>query len=145
MSTRCNVKIIDHLGKKENLWFYRHSDGYPDGTLPTLKKFMKWVVEGKIRNNVSQASGWLILIGAEEYNVNRSFSNDGKDYGKPLPPKQAFNPMGKKSSNDWKCGAYEPTTGEHGDIEYLYKLDLTKKTITYEENGKKIIITDFSK
>jgi hypothetical protein len=31
--------------------------------------------------------------------------------------------------SDWKCGAYEPTTGIHGDIEYLYVVDLAAKEI----------------
>jgi len=65
MSTRAQIKITDSFGQE--LWFYRHSDGYPDGTLPTLQKFLDWVKAGKIRDNVEQAAGWLILIGAEEY------------------------------------------------------------------------------
>jgi hypothetical protein len=64
MSTRANIIIKDKYGQ---LIFYRHSDGYPEGALPTLKKLMSWVKDGKIRDNVDQASGWLILIGAEEY------------------------------------------------------------------------------
>ena len=109
MSTRCNIKIIDSLGKE--LWFYRHSDGYPEGVLPTLNKFLDLVKSGKIRNNVSQASGWLILIGAQEYERSLEKLESGE--------------------GDWKVGAYEPTTGEHGDISYLYVVDLDKKTISY--------------
>jgi hypothetical protein len=64
MSTRANIVIKD---KHSQLIFYRHSDGYPEGTLPSLKKFMSWVKAGTIRNNVSQAAGWLIMVGAQEY------------------------------------------------------------------------------
>lgn len=32
---------------------------------------------------------------------------------------------------DWKVGAIEPTTGIHGDIDYLYTIDLITKEITY--------------
>ena len=110
MSIRAQVIIKDRYSE---LWFYRHSDGYPEGTMPTLEKFLSWVREGKIRDNVEQASGWIILIGAHEYNA------------------KGFEP-----NNDWKVGAYEPSVPkEHGDIEYLYTVDLEKKTITYVERS----------
>ena len=60
MSTRANIVIKDEYSE---LWFYRHSDGYPEGTLPTLTEFLDAVKAGLIRNNVSQAAGWLIIIG----------------------------------------------------------------------------------
>ena len=101
MSTRANIIIKDRHSK---LWFYRHSDGYPEGTMPTLEKFLQYVKDGKIRNNVGQAAGWLIIIGHDEY-------------GSQTP------------DENWEVGAYEPTTGQHGDIEYLYTIDLQALTI----------------
>lgn len=109
MSTRANIIIKDG---EDKLFFYRHSDGYPEGTLPTLEKFLAWVKAGKIRDNVSQASGWLIIIGAMEYETR-------------IPECEKCTP------DDWKVGAYEPTTGIHGDVEYIYTIDLEKRTITY--------------
>jgi hypothetical protein len=82
MSTRANILIKDEC---DELWFYRHSDGYPTGCLPTLAKFMSWVKDRKIRSNVGQSAGWLIVIGKEEY------ESEGLN-------------------SDWKVGAYEPTT-----------------------------------
>ena len=105
MSTRANIKMIDSFG--DELWFYRHSDGYPEGTMPTLNKFLDLVKKGKIRDNVGQASGWLIMIGHEEYG---SMSVEA----------------------DWKVGSYEPTNSMHGDIEYLYIIDLDKREIKVE-------------
>jgi hypothetical protein len=119
MSTRANVVIKDQYHK---LWFYRHSDGYPEGTLPTLEKFVRWINEGKIRNNASQAAGWLILIGAEEYNY--AYDKQGKQA--QLPAEKAFSPENKEG---WKCGAYEPTGGQHGDIKYLYTIDLSQTPV----------------
>lgn len=76
--------------------------------MPTLEKFMKYVKAGKIRDNVQQAGGWLILLGSKEYNTTE--------------------PGGEPSN--WKCGSIEPCPPEkHGDIAYLYVLDLDKKTI----------------
>ena len=119
MSTRCQVILKDEYGE---LWFYRHSDGYPDGTMPALEQFMSWVKEGRIRDNVEQAGGWLILIGAKEY-----VDEVGDE---PIP---WFEP-GKDSRYGWKCGAFEPCTPiRHGDIEYLYTINLTTKEIKCEE------------
>jgi hypothetical protein len=64
ISTRCNVIIKDQYSK---LYFYRHSDGYPEGVAPTRRKFMEYVRTGNIRDNVSQSAGWLVLIGHGEY------------------------------------------------------------------------------
>jgi hypothetical protein len=99
MSTRANIIITDG---EDKLYFYRHSDGYPEGTMPTLEKFLAMVKNGQIRDNTCQSAGWLIMIGYDEY---------------------------KEYQPDWKVGAYEPTTGIHGDIEYLYVVDLVKKNI----------------
>jgi len=119
MSTRCNIIIKDG---EDKLFFYRHSDGYPDGVKATLNEFLDMVKSGKIRNNLSQAAGWLILIGHKEY--------------LPECPADAIS--------DWKVGAYEPTTSIHGDIEYLYEIDLEKETLngwTHDGNkkGKKVL------
>jgi hypothetical protein len=111
MSTRCNIVIKDEYD--EEVILYRHSDGYPTGALPTLTKFMEWVHEGRIRDNVQQAAGWLILIGADEYSKTKSnICEPGND-----------------SFSGWCCGSYEPATRIQGDIRYLYTLDLVKQTI----------------
>lgn len=111
MSTRANIIIKD---KYRELYFYRHSDGYPEGTLPTLNKFLDLVITNKIRDNVSQAAGWLILIGADEYKKYESFAWSKED---------------ELMVQGWKVGAYEPTSGIHGDIDYLYIVDLDEKEI----------------
>jgi len=127
MSTRANVIIKDRYGQ---VWFYRHSDGYPEGTMPTLEKFLDLVKSGKIRDNVSQASGWLIIMGAEEYKAaqikDKSYEGLTEQEEKEWRNKIPTEPK------DWKVGAYEPTTGQHGDIEFLYTIDLDKKTISQE-------------
>lgn len=110
MSTRANIIIKDDYDK---LIFYRHSDGYPEGVAPTLNEFIQLVRDGKIRNNVSQAAGWLIALGQEEYET--SLKN--------------ISSADSNSLSNWKVGAYEPTTEIHGDIQYLYEIDLKHKTL----------------
>lgn len=126
MSTRANVIVKDDFG--DELFFYRHSDGYPEGALPTLKRFMRWVKEGKIRSNASQAAGWLVMIGANEYNYQVDYDGNEVETTK-LDPEKAFTPDSEERANSWKVGAYEPTSGIHGDIEYLYILDLPDQKI----------------
>ena len=122
MSTRCQVVIKD--GYNEQIIFYRHSDGYPEGAMPTLQKFMDWQRRGLIRDNAEQSAGWLILIGAQEYGTNyKGISHD------------ITEPNSGDSCSGWKCGAYEPAIGRHGDIEFLYILDLKEKTISCYATG----------
>ena len=106
MSTRCNVVVRDG---GDELWFYRHSDGYPESVLPSLEPLMEKLRDGALRDNVNQFSGWLIVLG-----------NEG--YGRRSP-----------GYDDWKVGHYEPTTGLHGDVNYVYEIDLRSKELTARE------------
>jgi hypothetical protein len=109
MSTRANIIITDDSGEK--LWFYKHSDGYPEGTMPILRQFLDMVRTGKIRNNVMQAAGWLVVLGREEL----------------LRDKHSAH------YSSWKVGDIEPTTCQHEDIEFLYTVNLDTKDITVKE------------
>ena len=133
MSTRSQVIIKDNIDEQ---WFYRHSDGYPSGNLPALYKFIKWFKQGKIRGNVEQSSGWLILIGAEEYGT--MMDEKMQSIRKPT----LTEPVGNNFES-WKCGAYEicPCKRRHGDIEWLYTIDLSNETITIEKTYNSQIVT----
>jgi len=109
MSTRANIIV---KAGREKLIFYRHSDGYPEGTMPLLNQFIEKVKSGEIRDNITQSAGWLIELGRRE--MFQCFS----DFSDGFP-----------ENYRWKVGFIEPTTSIHGDIEYLYTIDLDKKTI----------------
>ena len=109
MSTRANITIKD---QNDQLFFYRHSDGYPECCGEDLKEFVQGYVKGIMRHNVMQSAGHLIVRGHNEY------KNDGLLSG----------------HNSWQVGAYEPTTEMHGDVDYVYEINLSTKTITC--NGK---------
>jgi len=111
MSTRAQIEIVDG---RDSLLFYRHSDGYPESVVPSLSEFMQWLADDKIRKNVEQAAGWLILLGSKEYEKTTS-------------PNSADPSMG------WKVGAYEPSTCIHGDIEFFYVIDLKEKTLKVQK------------
>jgi len=103
MSTRCNIVVRDG---GDELWFYRHSDGYPESVLPDLEPLMEKLRDGSLRNNLNQFCGWLIVKGHEGYKRHPGYS-------------------------DWKVGNYEPTTGLHVDAEYVYELDLRLHTLEW--------------
>ena len=104
MSTRANVILTESYmykgkHKTQKLFFYRHSDGYPEGTMPTLTLFCNLIKNGKIRGDLSQSSGWLILIGAMEYNTIPEYETKqcgSTSYGII----ETF-----KEPKDWKVGA----------------------------------------
>jgi len=137
MSTRANVVLRESysykddkgetVNKTDELWLYRHSDGYPEGVLPTLNLFTSWIKDGHIRGNLSQGSGWLIVIGAMEYASIPEHTVEHQQYGDYCDMNSV------KPPKSWKMGAYEITTGIHGDIEYLYEIDLTAREIRISE------------
>ena len=108
MGTRCNIRVVQDTGGE--LWFYRHNDGYPQEVIPSLTPLMERLIDGTVRPNVSQFSGWLIVLGHEQ-------RTPSSHYG------------GGNAELDWKVGHYEPTTCMHGDIAYLYTIDLDSKSI----------------
>lgn len=118
MSTRALIILRDG---RDTQYFYRHSDGYPDGVMPTLEKFMSYVRDKKTRDNVSQSAGWLIVVGMQEYANN--------DFGRPdgSAPLNEAEPGGGVAG--WKVGAYETTTTTNIGASYTYLLDLKSVTI----------------
>lgn len=118
MSTRCNVIIRDtKFGKPRELIFYRHSDGYPAGVAKTLNEFLDLVKTNRIRDNVSQAAGWLIMLGNEEYAAEGGETLD------------IIRVNTKGTGMHFKVGAYEPSPQISADIEFIYEIDLTQKTL----------------
>jgi hypothetical protein len=133
MSTRGQVIIKDEYYE---LIFYRHSDSYPEGMLPILNKFIELVKDGKIRNNTEQSAGWLIILGALEYQTLRKWDLMDIPSGSDLYKIENYHDKVEAilkvfEPEDWKVGAYEPSTCIHGDIEYLYVVDSERKESPY--------------
>ncbi len=121
MSTRANVIIKD---ERSQLIFYRHSDGYPGGVAKTLGEFVYLVRTNRLRDNVSQASGWLIVLGAEEYSDCE-------------PSLDQIRSNTNGTGLIFKVGAYEPCAYLSPLSEYLYEIDLAKKTLCgWEYDGE---------
>ena len=128
MSTRANIIVKDEYDK---LYFYRHSDGYPEGAMPLLNKFVDLVNSQVIRNNVNQSAGWLTVLGAIEYAIapSKLYQNFDKVFGKGSKPLNSIMPSASDNFSGWKVGSIEPTTAVHGDIEFLYTIDLSQSPV----------------
>jgi len=135
MSTRATIILKDEY---DSQYFYRHSDGYPEGALPPLRIFMQWVQSGAIRRNVMQSAGWIVILGAIEYNTIPQFAvKDGPrdGYGKLesiTPPK------------DWKSSSMEPCSNESGES-YTYTLDLQNMTLSYDDDENGHMVEDYQR
>ena len=100
MSTRCNIGVYeeeDQKLEKPNIILYKHSDGYPEGTLPLLKKFMENPKNNRNRYDSEYESAWLI------HTLINQQIEDSIEYGYNLPHV-----------------GYGICEDIHGDIEYYY-------------------------
>jgi len=110
MSTRAVIVLRDY--SQHELRFYKHGDGGPSDTLPTLEKFLDWVETRRIRSNLQQAAGWLVILGNTELGGFREPNPDDKFMG-------------------WKASIFEPMPDYDSgdDARFQYIIDLEKKTI----------------
>lgn len=127
MSTRAQIAVVDEHSFQ---LFYQHSDGYPKGVLPTLQRFLGEVKEGRIRDNVGQSSGWLIVWGHQEM----------VEFYKEMQEELGSSEDTYESMMGWKASFIEPSPeGIHGDIEYFYIVDLEQKKIFYTDDIDNIL------
>lgn len=129
MSTRAQIIFQDG---SETLMLYRHSDGCPDCCGKDLVEFVQDYKTGAMRDNISQSAGWLVVRGHVEYKGAEmpltTFA--GKVISEALPNRIGQRPDPNNGYDGWKVGAYEPTTCMHGDVEYIYIIDLQKNTLS---------------
>jgi hypothetical protein len=127
MSTHAMVIITDGVDKVQ---FFRHSDGYPKETMKTLGKFMEWLKAGKIRDNVQQAAGWIILLG---YKERLDSAERLRKHYPNMPARIPFEPTAENiDPMGWSAGAYEPCDidNKYGNI-HTYTINLVEKTLEH--------------
>lgn len=122
MSTNANIILTDGT---DELWFYRHHDGYPSMTGEHLKTFLDWIIEKRISPNAPCAAGWLIILG-------RQNKLKDKQWLKPLEPANSFEPE--------EVGAYECTKIWDICIRFFYVIDMHRKEIRCYCGGQTIPI-----
>lgn len=116
MSTRCQIVIKD--GESFNpIKIYKHSDGYPNGVLPTLEPFIKDFVV----NRGPDVEYCLAQI-VRHFAVKDFVRNDKKE----VPSSSRYIGWGLD-------------TELHGDIEFLYIVDLSQGGNVETISGSKLI------
>lgn len=113
MSTRCMIHFCRENGEIEaNI--YRHSDGYPDGVLPDLKRFFKAVKEHCGNDtrfgDPSYLAAKFVVWQANENVQPFSFEKDDK-------PRERLNFLSIGISKE-----------DHGDVEYIYDVICSDRT-----------------
>lgn len=108
LSTRC--QILFRHGDHE-LLTYRHSDGYPEGVIPDLKRFLEWYPRPYQFEYATATWFYFQKRKVEEW------SHDGEE--SPTEQKELDN-------NDHVALGYGICANEriHNDIEHFYLVDL---------------------
>ena len=113
MSTRAQIKV-----KGSEVMIYKHSDGYPSETLPTLIGTMQTFI--KERGNEPDYALAQIM---------RAFARrDEKRRQEKLAKDDAFSKYYEKQ----QMTGWGLDTVRHGDIEFLYTVDLSKGVVIVE-------------
>jgi len=114
MSTRSQIKV-----KGSEIMIYKHSDGYPSEVMPTLEKVMKQFI--KERGNEPDYALAQIM---------RAFARrDEKRRKEGLKRNDSFSSIYEEPSmTGWGLDCVQ-----HGDIEYLYKVDLEEGIILIKD------------
>lgn len=109
MGTRSNLFItgLDSNGNPFTQRFYRHYDGYPSSMLETLSGILK--EHPKATNHIEELSQQVSALQYESGYGNR----------------QVFEPS-EVYSSEFTSNTY----GNHGDLEYVYVLDLERKGVS---------------
>lgn len=120
MSTRCQIEFssIYKNEKKEkrteSILVYHHSDGYPEGVIPELKKFLKWI-GGRIEDLEYTAANfiyWSKRNFEEKYYYEEWGGGKNKKWSEP----QNFNSILLIGFGICEKDNF------HGDIEYFYNV-----------------------
>ena len=111
MGTRANIKLTQNVKmyNKENgtkdrplsIWLYHHWDGYLSGLGAELQAFMIWYYQqpNNFRHYIEDVATALVKGKFKDNMANRT----------DIPPSEGDD-------------GFEITTGQHGDIEYLYTI-----------------------
>ena len=101
MSTRAQIKCKN---SEDNIYIYKHSDGYPKGVLPVLEKFVHDFVKERGDDEPYFLAQLIRHFAIADYKREK---NDHS------------SPYGTSGFLGWGLDCKE-----HGDIEYLYEVDL---------------------
>jgi hypothetical protein len=151
MSTRCQIEFVvkytynDREGKihrnTERRLLYRHSDGYPEGVIPDMVKFLRWngwrtdeeyIAANFIYWSKRDSEDWYIDHVRERVRdelAGRGYTHHTKDFPGLTPAGVTWDSdvIAKDHSAPLKLGYGVCAPNDfHGDIEYFYTVEITQ-------------------
>lgn len=121
MSTRAQIKI-----KGYPVLIYKHSDGYPDGVLPIIEPYMKKFLDNRGIDKEYAIARLMMRFGVVDKEHHEEMHRHDPD---------TFD-------NESFIG-YGLSTELHGDIEFLYIIDLENQKINIVDRFGEVSIRFF--
>jgi hypothetical protein len=122
MSTRAQIEFVvkwnnkDNKPERECRTIYRHSDGYPEGVIPDLKKFLKW--NAGRNTDVEYAAANFIYWSKRGY--EEKYFKPGETF---YETKSKWSDVGPTNCSQLHTGFGVCNNKElHGDIAYFYRV-----------------------
>lgn len=123
MATRCNVIVRDNGGYR--IFMYRHNDGYPESVLPALAPILSALRATKEKDN----SHDNIFVQTRLESIANLKKSAAYVAAKIEDIEETYYIMGEQETHR----PFEFTTDIHGDIEWLYTLNVDTTELHYEQ------------
>lgn len=127
MSTRSQIKYKD---SKNNIYIYKHSDGYPEGVLPVLVPFVADFFKFRGDDECYFLAQLIRRFAVVDYLYNEKRAKKHPEI------------YGKREGGVYEFLGWGLDCEQHGDIEYLYEVDKTGQIYV---NGKKLTKAQIAK
>ena len=133
MSTRCNITLHREGQKPEGndgVILYHHSDGYPDFQ---LRKIVDFLEDASKKLSMlgysywwdpSRVSAMMVFLSAGRYESPGLPNPDCWEKKQQATANHEFMKYEEQNALGYGYPVYQPTSGLHGDIEYIYRIFL---------------------
>lgn len=131
MTTRAMITITENMNMEDiednDIYLYIHGDGYPEALGEEIKEFLSYDGAKNLIGDKEYMLAWLLKKIMDDYvkamiDFDKQNSLFGLDEENPLPSMKNFNGYGISSEM-------------HGDISYLYVIDMASKCLYVYENN----------
>lgn len=134
MTTRAMIMITENKNMQDieeeiedtDIFLYVHADGYPEALGEEIKEFLTYEGAKNLMGDKEYMYAWLLKKIMDDYvksmiDFDKENSLYGLDEDNPLPTMKNFNGYGISSEM-------------HGDISYLYVIDMASECLHVYEN-----------
>lgn len=131
MSTRSQIEFVqkrewEEDGEEKSRWdrilTYKHHDGYPEGTVPVLREYYNWSTRTQDLEYFVATWFYWNKRRSEKWHLDEGYSEEPDEDDFEVP---------REETGFGVC----PGERLHGDIEYLWIVDITNETIHMYDTG----------